>query len=42
MEKAALIIIDMVKDYFIEDKSYPITPLGPGDNSFYQPDDCSV
>ena len=27
MEKAALIIIDMVKDYFIEDKSYPITPL---------------
>ena len=27
MEKAALIIIDMVKDYFVEDKSYPITPL---------------
>ena len=27
MEKAALIIIDMVKDYFVEDKGYPITPL---------------
>lgn len=27
MEKAALIIIDMVKDYFAEDKGYPITPL---------------
>lgn len=27
MEKPALIIIDMVKDYFAEDKSYPITPL---------------
>ena len=27
MEKTALIIIDMVKDYFAEDKGYPITPL---------------
>ena len=27
MEKPALIIIDMVKDYFAEDKGYPITSL---------------
>lgn len=27
MEKPALIIIDMVKDYFVDDKGYPITPL---------------
>lgn len=27
MEKTALIIIDMVKDYFVEGKGYPITPL---------------
>lgn len=27
MEKTALVIIDMVEDYFAEDKSYPITPL---------------
>jgi len=27
MDKAALVIIDMVKDYFVEDKGYPITPL---------------
>ncbi|MEA3333630.1 MAG: isochorismatase family cysteine hydrolase [Pseudomonadota bacterium] len=26
-EKPALIIIDMVEDYFAEDKGYPITPL---------------
>ena len=26
-EKAALIIIDMVKDYFIQENNYPITPL---------------
>ncbi|MBN2333139.1 MAG: cysteine hydrolase [Deltaproteobacteria bacterium] len=26
-EQAALIIIDMVKDYFAADKNYPITPL---------------
>ncbi|MBN2707158.1 MAG: cysteine hydrolase [Deltaproteobacteria bacterium] len=27
MDKSALVIIDMVKDYFVEDKGYPITPL---------------
>ena len=26
-EKPALLIIDMVKDYFREDQPYPITPL---------------
>ena len=27
MEKTAFIIIDMVKDYFVDSKNYPITPL---------------
>ena len=27
MDKTALVIIDMVKDYFIEENNYPITPL---------------
>ncbi|MBN2808003.1 MAG: cysteine hydrolase [Deltaproteobacteria bacterium] len=27
MEKVALVIIDMVKDYFVEENGYPITPL---------------
>ena len=27
MDKTALVIIDMVKDYFVEENNYPITPL---------------